>query len=93
VVKGVSRRVIVVKTPDPKIFEEAIFIVREDILRRSGLSRGDILREAEKVADSYVRTHLGSGKKKVNISRLTPILYAAAGAVCAGLVFVGIMLL
>ena len=30
VVKGVSKRVIVVKSPDPKIFEQAIFIIRED---------------------------------------------------------------
>ena len=31
VVKGVAKRVIVVKSPDPKVFEEAIFIVREDL--------------------------------------------------------------
>ena len=29
-VKGVSRRVVVVKSPDPKLFEQAIFIVREE---------------------------------------------------------------
>jgi hypothetical protein len=30
VVKGISRQVIVVHSPDPKLFEQAIFILRED---------------------------------------------------------------
>ncbi len=29
-VKGTSRQVIVVQAPDPKLFEQAIFILRED---------------------------------------------------------------
>ena len=29
-VKGVSRQVIVVKSPDPQLFEQAIFILRAD---------------------------------------------------------------
>ena len=29
-VKGVSRQVIVVKEPDPRFFEQAIFILKED---------------------------------------------------------------
>ena len=29
-VKGISRRVIVVDSPDPQIFEQAIFILRTD---------------------------------------------------------------
>ena len=29
-VQGVSRQVIVVKSPDPRFFEQAIFIVKED---------------------------------------------------------------
>ena len=32
VVKGTSKRIVVVKSPDPKVFEEAIFIVKEDFL-------------------------------------------------------------
>ena len=31
-VKGISRQVIVVRSPDPKLFEQAIFILREDAL-------------------------------------------------------------
>ena len=29
-VKGISRRVVVVRPPDPSVFEEAIFVVREN---------------------------------------------------------------
>ena len=55
-VKGTSKRVVVVKSPDSRIFEQAIFIVREDFLsgNREG-SRNDILREAQDVADRYIR--------------------------------------
>ena len=35
-VKGTSRRVIVVDSPDPKLFEQAIFIVRNDAFTQEG---------------------------------------------------------
>lgn len=49
-VKGISRRVVVVRPPDPSVFEEAIFVVREnrDAPR-------DVLREACAVAETYLR--------------------------------------
>ena len=53
-VKGVAKRVIVVKSPDPKVFEEAIFIVREDYMKTAGVSRTQLLSEARQAADSYV---------------------------------------
>ena len=31
-IKGINRQVIVVKSPDPRLFEEAIFLLREDAL-------------------------------------------------------------
>ena len=38
-VKGITRQVILVKSPDPKLFEEAIFIVKEEALSREGDGR------------------------------------------------------
>ena len=35
-VKGITRQVILVKSPDPRLFEEAIFIVKEEALAREG---------------------------------------------------------
>lgn len=54
VVKGVAKRVIVVKSPDPRVFEEAIFIVREDYMKTAGVSRTQLLSEARQAASSYV---------------------------------------
>ena len=36
-VKGITRQVILVKSPDPRLFEEAIFIVKEEALARGRL--------------------------------------------------------
>ena len=54
-VKGVSRRVIVVKSPDPRLFEEAIFIVKEEAFWRKGVSAEQVLQEARSVAKGYVK--------------------------------------
>jgi len=42
VVKGVSHRVIVVKSPD-KYFEEAIFVIREDVLQARGADSASVM--------------------------------------------------
>ena len=46
-VKGVSRQVIVVKSPDPKLFEQAIFILRQDA---RSVSEEMLLKEAARAA-------------------------------------------
>ncbi|MBR4971511.1 MAG: translation initiation factor 2 [Oscillospiraceae bacterium] len=48
-VKGVSRQVIVVKSPEPNMFEQAIFILRDDV-PREGITDEMLLREAQAVA-------------------------------------------
>ena len=42
-VNGTSRQVIVVHSPDPKLFEQAIFILREDA---KGVTNEALLKEA-----------------------------------------------
>ena len=54
-VKGITRQVILVKSPDPRLFEEAIFIVKEEALAREGVSADKVLREARRAADGYIR--------------------------------------
>ena len=49
-VKGTSRRVIVVDSPDPKLFEQAIIIVKNDALTREGVTPQQILGEACRIA-------------------------------------------
>lgn len=48
-VKGVSRQVIVVHSPDRKLFEQAIFILREDA-PQEGITDEMLLREARQAA-------------------------------------------
>ena len=74
-VKGVSRRVIVIKSPDKNVFEEAIFIVREDALRK-GVTRDELVREAQQVSNEY----LSANKKKKSTKKLPGLVYALMGA-------------
>ena len=42
-VKGVSRRIVVVRAPEQRLFEEAIFILRDDAMHK-GVTEDDIVR-------------------------------------------------
>lgn len=89
-VKGVTRRVIVVKAPDRKLFEQAIFIMREDALNGEGVTADQVLAEAQQVADRYVKHNRGFGR---HLRRLAGPLYALAGAAVASAVWVLTMVL
>lgn len=52
-VKGTSRRVIVVDSPDPNLFEQAIFIVKNDVFTREGVTQQQVLGEACRIARGY----------------------------------------
>ena len=52
-VKGTSRRVIVVESPDPNLFEQAIFIVKNDVFTREGVTQQQVLGEACRIATKY----------------------------------------
>lgn len=53
-VKGTNRRVIVVRSPDPKLFEEAIFVLREEGGTRQ--DAGLVLEQAAKAAGDYLKS-------------------------------------
>lgn len=77
-VKGISRRVIVIKSPDPK-FEQAIFIVRDEVFQ-GGVSADQVLRDAQQIADGYVRRNAPLRKK---FRLFSPAMYIALGALGA----------
>ena len=54
-VKGISRRVIVVDSPDPQIFEQAIFILRTD---GGGISSQQLVDQAVRIAKNHFSPHL-----------------------------------
>ena len=86
VVKGVSKRIIVVDSPDPKVFERAIFIVREDYSGQQGVSESELLRQARQAAGDFAPTAEGRGGRL--LSRLRGLMYAAAGAAAAALAWI-----
>lgn len=81
-VKGVTRRVVVVKQPEGKLFEEAIFIIREDLLSKGGVSRQDIITEARQVAENYLMGCTEKRRKK-----LPAVVFAVCGAAATGLMW------
>ena len=76
-VKGVSKHVIVVHSPDPKLFEQAIFILKEDA---KGVTDEQLLKEAKMAAR-------GSGKSKKRKLYVYGPVWACGGAVVTGLVW------
>ena len=81
-VKGITRQVILVKSPDPKLFEEAIFIVREEAMNREGVNAEQVLRQARQAADGYLKGNRVSGKI---LQRWKGPVWGAAGAAVASL--------
>ena len=80
-VQGVSRQVIVVRSPDPRFFDQAIFIVKEAAFRK-GVTAEEVLQEARRAADGYLKRSTVWGR----LWRSLPApVYAAAGALAASL--------
>jgi len=65
-IKGISRHIVVVKNPDKKNFEQAIFIVKGDIFRKSGKTESEIMAEARAAAEDYVKKTVRKQKSKNN---------------------------
>ena len=85
-VKGLSRRVIVVDSPDPHIFEQAIFIVRND----AAVGSGGVT--SQQVVDQAIRiaTHGAPRRRRL---RMSPWLAALLGGAAIGAVWLLAMLL
>ena len=83
-VKGVTRRVIVVKAPDPRLFEQAIFFVKEEALNNDGVTAEQVLEEAKRVANSYIKKNSTWGRR---LKKIPGPVYGVAGALLTGAVW------
>jgi len=82
-VKGISRRVVVVDSPDQRFFEQAIFIVRNDAAGEGVTSR-ELVEEARRVARNYT----GGGSRLSRAVRgLSPLMCTLMGAAGIGLLW------
>ena len=86
-VKGISRRVVVVESPDQRLFEQAIFIVRNDAAGKGVTSR-ELVEEARRVARDYA----GSARGTRRLRELSPAVYALMGAAAIGLLWLTVSL-
>ena len=77
-VKGISKQVIVVQSPDPKLFEQAIFILRPDA---QGVTDEQLLKEANRAI------HGPLGERRGTKLYLYGSVWACAGAALTGLVW------
>ncbi len=59
-VKGISRQVIVVHSPDPQLFDQAIFILKDGVVEQ-GVTDEMLLREARQAIQRPVRHKKGYG--------------------------------
>ena len=75
-VKGISRQVIVVQSPEPKLFEQAIFILKEDAQE---VTDEQLLKEANRALHSA-----SPDGKHAKLLRSGPV-WACGGAVLTGL--------
>ena len=88
-VKGISRRVVVLDSPDQRFFEQAIFIVRNDAAGEGVTSR-ELVEEARRVAHSYVA---GGSRFGRAWRALNPVAYALLGAGAIGLIWLAAALI
>ena len=78
-VKGISRQVIVVQSPGPELFEQAIFILKDSALGE-GITDEALMKEAQQVIRG------GKAEKKRHFY-LYGAVWATGGAVLTGLVW------
>ena len=83
-VKGISRTVVVVDSPDQRFFEQAIFIVRNDAAGE-GVTAQALVEEAKRVARNYAGGDHGRFSRAWR--ELTPAVYTLIGAGGIGLVW------
>lgn len=79
-VKGTSRQVIVVHSPNPKLFDQAIFILKDDAVEK-GITDEQLLKEAQNAIRGPVR-----GERKRKLYLYGPV-WACGGAFLTGIVW------
>lgn len=79
-VKGISRQVIVVHAPEPKLFEQAIFILNNDAVGQEGITDDLLLKEANSLL------HASAPRRKRSLFLYGPV-WAAAGAALTGMLW------
>ena len=78
-VKGISKQVIVVNSPDKKMFDQAIFILSDEAMKHNGVSNDELLKEA--------RSLFNSRKDSVTGPDFLKYVFLASGALLTGVIW------
>ena len=84
-VKGTSRQVIVVQSPGPELFEQAIFILKDNAVKE-GITDETLLKQAQQA----IRGNRADKKRHLY---LYGAVWATGGALLTGLVWIATVLL
>lgn len=74
-VKGISRQVIVMQSPQTQMFEQAIFILKDGT---PAVTDAQLLKEANRLIGNGVTT---------TQNRMSHLLWACVGALCTGIIW------
>lgn len=72
-VKGISKQVIMVRSPDGELFDQAIFILKDR--QTADVSDEQLLRQANRAVEHYVHTSFKGGRAAQEKSAAAGILY------------------
>ena len=82
-VKGINRQVIVVRPPDQKLFEQAIFLLRPDAQDSCNVTQDELLRQAQQAAKGYGTAHFPGGRLRESL--VSKLVWSLAGGGLVGL--------
>ena len=77
-VKGISRQVIVVHSPDPQLFDQAIFILRDEAVK-NGVTDELLMKEARQLISAGMYEKKGDKRQSA--------MWASLGAAITGVVW------
>jgi len=80
-VKGISRQVIVVQSPDPALFDQAIFILKDGAVGQEGVTEEQLLKEANRLIGKT------QNRKRRYYYMYGPV-WACGGALLTGLLWI-----
>lgn len=80
-VKGISRQVIVVHSPDPKLFEQAIFILKDEAIGQEGVTDEVLIKEARRLIS-------GSERRKKSKFYMAGPVWACGGALLTAIIWI-----
>ncbi len=82
-VKGTTRQVMMVRLADAGLFEQAIFLLKEDSLEKQGVTEKQILEEAKRLAEGCSE----DAKRRNSRRYLRSLAWSTAGAALTGFVW------